>query len=218
MRTLVRPATICADCTAKYATLTPWHEGGCDHSSDSDFRPLTRADVDVPAESLDRSPRVSVVELAQLFVEGRYLYRELTALQDPWSLSEDQFTYALRRTVKPWDGVTFKRSGGTADVMTDGYGTRCAHGDYAVAIRPRGASQVSIPLGDPVALERVTREFTARAPFIGVFRDEVARRIDVDPVAIVRSRRAADALGVYCGSTGGAYRYSDGLGYWAPVL
>lgn len=222
MRTDTLRRTLCADCTARYATETVHRSGTCQHSSDTAWLPLRRADTDVPADSLDRSPRVSIVELAQLFVQGRDLYRALTARAEAWSLNDDQRRYLYPLT-KPWGGVTYKRDGGTIDVRDDsaiGGEVRCAQGNYAVAIRPRGADPVSVSFDDTSfdALTDALRTFTTRAPFIGVFRDELKRTIDVDPVAIVQTRREADALGVYCGSTGGAYCFANGLGYWAPVL
>lgn len=205
----LRP-TLCADCTANHAVVTVHRSGTCRHSSDTAFSPLRRADIDVPAESLSRSPRLREVELCQLFIQGRALYRRLTR-RDAWQLlgrSVDHASYQIRTS---WGGGTYDPDG----VVLPSTG-------YAVAIRPRAHRQVSVSFAtmtdDLSALTLALQSFTTRAPYVGVFRDDLSQRIDIDPVAIVESRREADALGVYCGSTGGAYNYADGLGYWAPVL
>ena len=41
-------------------------------------------------------------------------------------------------------------------------------------------------------------------------------RIDIDPVAIVDSVDQVERVGAYTRAIGGAYRFSDGNGYWPP--
>lgn len=199
--------TLCADCTAKYAVVTVHRSGNCDHNHNTAFLPLRRADTFVPAESLERSPRVSEVELSQLFVEGRDLYLQLTR-RDRWKTTVPLVIHAVHNAVTvPWGGVTLSADG------VENFDT-----GYAVSIRPKVFLPVSVPIGDTAGLTDALDKFSTSAPYIGVFRDELKHAVEIDHVAVVENRRHADALGVYCGSTGGACNLADGLGYWAPVL
>lgn len=198
--------TICAVCTANLfrpvIADTPWSRGHCQHDERDAFTPMTLADLDVPAESLERVTVADYVVLARLFVQGKRLFFDLTR-SEAWELTVPAHVIRDMRH-GAWAGGTFNRSFEEVD-PADG---------YAVAIRPRGADPIRVPFDREA--ESVT--ISTRAPYVGVFADTGSRTVDVDPVAIVATRLEADALGVYCRATGGAYNFADGLGYWAPVL
>jgi hypothetical protein len=191
---------ICAACTARYATVTDHGQHPCDHDASHLLAPLARQDLSIPTGSEDRAPRVDIVTLSQLWEQGREAYARLSRYSwRPDGRAVDEARSAVRQ---PWGGVTLAPSGPV--VRSTG---------YAVAIRARLAQPLSFPIGDTFTLPHVVA-----APYLGVFRDEEAGRIDIDPVAIVDTLREAQALSVYCRATGGAYDFATGNGFWAPTL
>lgn len=52
--------------------------------------------------------------------------------------------------------------------------------------------------------------------YLGVFHDDDAGRIDIDPVIVVSKSRDVETIGAASHSIGGAYNFKDGLGYWPP--
>jgi hypothetical protein len=57
-------------------------------------------------------------------------------------------------------------------------------------------------------------QLQAQGAALGIFRDETSGTIQIDPVMVVQGVPAARDVGAYTGATGGAYRFSDGNGYW----
>ena len=191
---------ICTACTARYARVTDHGQHPCDHDSSHVLAPLARQDLDITPGSEDRAPRVDIVTLCQLWEQGRTAYARLSRYSwRPDGRAVDEARSAVRQ---PWGGVTLAPSG----VVTRSEG-------YAVAMRAPLAHPLSYAIGEPFTLPEIVA-----APYLGVFRDEEAGRVDVDPVAIVSTLREAQALSVYCRATGGAYNFADGNGYWTPTL
>lgn len=200
----------CAACTSRYATRFDFRQGTCDHDSTAILNALTRSDLSIPDASLDRAPRVDVVTLSTLHMIGRDLYRTHATFRD----SDDRRTWSPRR--QDLDTVvasTFERFGG---VTLGPDGPVDPSTGYAVTVRRPGIRPESYALDHVPWDALLVREVSS--PYLGVFRDDSgAPVVDVDPVAIVSTLREAQALGVYCASTGGAYNFADGLGYWTPT-
>ena len=115
-----------------------------------------------------------------------------------------------------WGGVTIDAHGG---------GIVAAHGDdpLSVSMRDAGQGSVTIPItSDPAALTTAMQQaqsqfadqLSAQGAALGMFRDEKAGTVQFDPVLVVQGVSTARDVGAYTGATGGAYRFSDGNGYW----
>jgi hypothetical protein len=115
-----------------------------------------------------------------------------------------------------WGGVTIDAHGG---------GIVAAHGDdpLSVSMRDAGQGSVTIPItSDPAtlttAMQQAQSQFadqlSAQGAALGMFRDEKAGTVQFDPVIVVQGVSTARDVGAYTGATGGAYRFSDGNGYW----
>lgn len=202
----------CAACTARYGQRLSFRVGLCDHDSTAILNPLNPSDLTAGGTGVvaERTPRLSIVELATLHMIGRNLWRTHATFRD----ADDRRTWSPRR--QDLDTVvasTFERFGG---VTLGPDGPVDPSTGYAVTVRRPGIRPESYALDRVPWDALLVREVSA--PYLGVFRDDSgAPVVDVDPVAIVSTLREAQALGVYCASTGGAYNFADGLGYWTPT-
>ena len=116
-----------------------------------------------------------------------------------------------------WGGVTIDSHGG-------GIVAQAGLSDpLSVSMRSAGQSSITIPItSDPgvlsAAMQQAQTQFidqlSAQGAALGMFRDEAAGTIQFDPVLVVQGVPAARDVGAYTGATGGAYRFSDGNGYW----
>jgi hypothetical protein len=52
--------------------------------------------------------------------------------------------------------------------------------------------------------------------FLGAFRDYDNNRIDIDPVAVVKTTAEVESIGAFTHAVGGAYDFSAGDGYFLP--
>lgn len=96
---------------------------------------------------------------------------------------------------------------------------------YAVTVKDKGFDTVSIPIGSDqkafdAAMDEAKEKFRPilerEQHHLGVFRDDAVGRIDFDPVLVLSNRADVDTIGAASRSIGGAYRFSDGNGYWPP--
>jgi hypothetical protein len=116
-----------------------------------------------------------------------------------------------------WGGVTIDAHGG---------GIVAAHGDdpLSVSMRNAGQGSVTIPItSDPAALTTAMQQaqtqfadqLAAQGAALGMFRDEDAGTVQFDPVIVVQGVAAARDVAAFTRATGGAFRFSDGNGYWS---
>lgn len=124
---------------------------------------------------------------------------------------------AYREAQLPWGGATINPHTGQqirpdADL-------------YALSVKPRGMTTVSVPETASEAefgaamdqAKELFRPALERAHFhLGVFHDDDNHRIDIDPVAIVDSLDLVDQVGAYTHAIGGAYHFKSGDGFWPP--
>jgi len=139
----------------------------------------------------------------------------ITGLDGPhWELVK-QRSYAEAR--KSWGGETIDTD--TGQPLPQGADL------FALSVKPRGMDTVSVPehasyaefsQAMDQAKERFRSALERRSFYLGVFHDDENHRIDIDPVAIVDSVDLVEQVGAYTRAIGGAYRFSDGNGYWPP--
>jgi len=139
----------------------------------------------------------------------------ITGLDGPgWELVK-QRSYAEAR--KSWGGETIDTD--TGQPLPQGADL------FALSVKPRGMDTVSVPehasyaefsQAMDQAKERFRSALERRGFYLGVFHDDENHRIDIDPVAIVDSVDLVEQVGAYTRAIGGAYRFSDGNGYWPP--
>jgi len=139
----------------------------------------------------------------------------ITGLDGPnWDRVKSR-SYAEAR--KSWGGETIDTT--TGEPLPQGADL------FALSVKPRGMTTVSVPetataaeFGQAMdqAKELFRPALERRSFYLGVFHDDDLGRIDIDPVAIVDSVDLVEKVGAYTRAIGGAYRFSDGNGYWPP--
>jgi hypothetical protein len=125
------------------------------------------------------------------------------------------------------DGVQEKWGGVTIDAHGGGVVSQSSQppDPLSVSLLPSGSGVViSAAQGtaDPgvlmAAMQQAQTQFAdqlqAQGAALGVFRDETTGTMQIDPVLVVQGVSTARDVGAYTGATGGAYRFSDGNGYW----
>jgi hypothetical protein len=83
---------------------------------------------------------------------------------------------------------------------------------------PEGASEAEFDAAMDLALQRFGPLLEQDKYHLGIFHDDEHHRIDIDPVVVVDTQAEAEAIGAYTHNIGGAYRFSDGNGYWPPHI
>lgn len=136
--------------------------------------------------------------------------------ESSWQSIKDR---AWKDSREQWGGSTI-----------DGHTGKFMSGDedaYALTVKPHHLEQVSVsPTASraefdkamDIARERFGKELSYENHKLGVFNDADSKRIDIDPVLVVKNRRDVETIGSYTHATGGAYRFSDGNGYWPPYV
>lgn len=177
---------------------------------------------DLSTTDARRSPVVSREVFGEIEQRGRARLAYLRGLahQSTDGLARADLPAMLASvTAEPWGGVTVSAGNGTVVAPVDDPDA------YAVTVRLNGKSSMSVPIGsDADRFARALRiargyfadELAIPGACLGVFHDADRGRVDLDPVLIVRGLTAAHEVGAACESTGGAYRFADGLGYWPP--
>jgi hypothetical protein len=126
---------------------------------------------------------------------------------------------AVDAAQQEWGGLTIDAHGG---------GVVSAHGDDPLSVSMRDEGQGSVIVSaamaasDPgtlmAAMQQAQTQFApqlaAQGAALGMFRDMESGTIQFDPVLVVQGVSTARDVGAYTGATGGAYRFSDGNGYW----
>lgn len=175
------------------------------------------------AENEGHGRAVSYREFQRLAAEG---HRMLTAMQagsrppagltDHWQQVKDDAWAATRQS---WGGGTYDTA--TGDPLPQGADK------FALSVKPSGMASISVPEDAPpaqfsaamdAALTKFAPLLARQSSYLGVFHDDDHHRVDIDPVTVVDSIHEVEALGSYAHSIGGAYRFSDGNGYWPPYV
>jgi hypothetical protein len=83
---------------------------------------------------------------------------------------------------------------------------------------PEDASQEQFQAAMNEALVKYRSILEQGSHYLGIFHDDENHRIDIDPVVVTDSRDDAEAIGAYTHNVGGAFRFSDGNGYFPPHI
>jgi hypothetical protein len=140
-----------------------------------------------------------------------------TALTEDWESTKQR---AWDSVQEDWGGITLDTHSGIE--VPD-------HADqFALTVKTPGQASVSIPIEGlnredfdsamDEARSRFTAQFAREQHHLGVFRDADTGNIDIDPVLVVDSLDDVESIGAYTHAVGGAFRFSDELGYWPPYV
>ena len=123
-----------------------------------------------------------------------------------------------------WHEVQKSWGGATTDPRT---GEDLPQGaeKWAMSIKPSGldttsvgehASRADYEQAMDIARTKYHNQLAKGGSYLGVFHDDDLGRIDIDPVTVLDSLREVETIGAYTHAIGGAYKFSDGNGYWPP--
>lgn len=172
------------------------------------------------SEARGNSRAVTHAEFQRIAGEGQAYLQHLAAsapgtrgMDRHW---DDIKGSAYEASQEPWGGVTVNAHTGRA------LSTRA--NAYAVTAKHPGQETVSVPLGASheefgAAMDRAREQYPQLAHkghHLGVFRDEDEKRIDIDPVVVVRRKEHAEQIGAATRNIGGAYHFRSGNGYFPP--
>jgi hypothetical protein len=88
-------------------------------------------------------------------------------------------------------------------------------GMQSVSVR-EGATRQEFDAAMDTARQRFGSILSRESHSLGVFHDDDLKRIDIDPVLIVKNRADVDTIGAATHAIGGAYNPKTGDGFW-PV-
>lgn len=175
------------------------------------------------AEARGNSRPITAAEFHQVATRGRDLMNqmednrsEISGLTGNWDAIRTQAWQAAQES---WGGVTIDAH--TGEMVPDGADK------FAVSVKPPGIHTISVPEGASeaefdaamdLALQRFGPLLEQDKYHLGIFHDDEHHRIDIDPVVVVDTQAEAEAIGAYTHNIGGAYRFSDGNGYWPPHI
>jgi hypothetical protein len=124
-------------------------------------------------------------------------------------------TYA--EVQKSWGGATVDPR--TGDPLPDGVDK------FAMSVKPTGldttsvsehASEAEFSQAMDIARSKYGKQLAKGGSYLGIFHDDDLNRIDIDPVTVLDNLHDVETIGAYTHAIGGAYRFSDGNGYWPP--
>lgn len=175
------------------------------------------------AEARGNSRPVTAAEFHQVASQGRDLMNAMednrsaiSGLTGNWEAIRAQAWQAAQES---WGGVTIDAH--TGEMVPDGADK------FAVSVKPPGIGTISVPEGASEAefdkaLDEALQRFGSLLEqdkyHLGIFHDDENHRVDIDPVVVVDTQAEAEAIGAYTHNIGGAYRFSDGNGYWPPHI
>lgn len=181
--------------------------------------PMTRDEFSNP--DTPRTRQVTRDEYMALAERGAQHLEQLKADRSPATALDGPQWEQIKQ--QSWDAVQPEWGGATFDSHTGALATT----GYALTMRPPGTQTVTVPIGASraefdAAMERAKRRWTGQFRMqqanIGVFRNDDTGNWEIDPVLVVDNHDDVEAIGSYAHSSGGAYNFADGLGYWPPYV
>lgn len=172
------------------------------------------------AEARGDSRPVSREEFHRLAAEGRKQLADFEARSSPHTGLDEHWdtikVNAYHEVGKSWGGATIDaRTGVPLPQGANLFAITVKAGHQTVSV-PEGASRAEFSAAMDEAKKRFGPILERESHYLGVFHDDEHRRVDIDPVLVVRSRADVDTIGAASHSIGGAYNFSDGNGYWPP--
>jgi len=179
----------------------------------TDFNPIT-AD-----EARGDSRPVTHEEFQRMAASGQQRLDRMAAgaggtkgLDSHWQDIKD---HAHRVSQEPWGGATYSPRTGKPVSPSKG---------FALTSRRPGQEQIRLPenasreqLGAAMDQARIRYAQLAHGSHhLGVFHDDDEKSIDIDPVVITQSKRAAHEIGAATHAVGGAYEFHTGNGTFPP--
>jgi hypothetical protein len=201
-----------------------WEQYAREHGIDTELGTTAAAPVPITeAEARGNSRGVSSAEFHTIAADGRHLLNNFEAQRTPATALIDNLANikesAYQAVQQPWGGMTIDTHTGQAiDPHAD---------KFALSVKPPGATSMSVPdsaseADFSKAVDAAVKRFAALLEqgnyHLGIFHDDAHGRIDIDPVVVVDTQEQAEAIGAYTHNIGGAYRFSDGNGYFPPHI
>ena len=184
--------------------------------------PISKSDLSNPETTRTRA--VTMEEFQTLAMRGNERLDQMrTQATDAKALDGRRWVEVKARAYadsrEPWGGATIEPHTGT--FLT---GEEDA---YALTVKPKGMESVTVsPTASKdefdAAMEQAKAQFGEQlryeGSYLGVFHDDDLKRIDIDPIVVVDNLDDVEAIGAFTHAVGGAYHFSDGLGYWPPYV
>lgn len=193
--------------------------GGRMTAKDKKYPEISMADLSTP--DARRSPAVSSQEFQKIAARGEKKYAAMSGKSSPAKGLDDNWNsivdHSYEEAMRDWGGVTIDSHTGK-DVPADADA-------YALTMREPGMPKVSIPEGSSkstfrAAMNKARKSYDSilqrQGHNLGVFHDNDTKTIDIDPVALAKTRQDAEDIGAYTHAVGGAYHFKSGNGYWPP--
>lgn len=156
-----------------------------------------------------------LAEIGQKQLEGyAQRSRPTTGLDENWDVIK---TKAYEAAQESWGGATISaHTGRSLDTAARAYAiTVKSQGQETVSV-PEKASRAEFDAAMDEAKSRFADILQRESHYLGVFHDDANGRIDIDPVLVVTKSSEVETIGAATHAIGGAYKFSDGLGYWPP--
>lgn len=165
----------------------------------------------VSAEEFQRLARVGQSQLDQ-FAKNKSPH---TGLDQNWDAIKVE-SYA--EVTKSWGGATIDaHTGKTLPQGENKYAITVKSGLETVSVSETASKQEF-----DAAMNQAKSQFSSilqrESHYLGVFHDDDAGRIDIDPVLVVSKSKDVETIGAASHAVGGAYNFRDGLGYWPPHI
>ena len=181
----------------------------------TDFKPITADEARGDSQPVTHEEFQRVAHSGQRRLDR--MRQEAPGTKGLDSHWEDIKNHAHEVSQAPWGGATYSPRTGKPVSPSKG---------YAVAARRPGQEQIRLPenasreqLGAAMDQARARYEQLGHASHhLGVFHDDDEHVIDVDPVVITHSKKAAHEIGAATHAVGGAYEFHTGNGTFPPHI
>ena len=219
-------ASIWAEATPHDVTQQPRDHGRWSKEPGSPGSSLTPATHSViTADEMKDEPRsrgVSAEEFHSLAEKGKSQFEHILRDTRPAHAFEDADTWtrvkgsAYRASRASWGGQTIDPATGQPIERDEG---------FSVSVRRPGQPHISVPeKADEEtfneAMNRARHEYAEQLGsaqcYLGVFRDDKKKTVDIDPVYIAKDTDEVESIGAYTHAVGGAYDFKTGNGYFPP--
>lgn len=193
---------------------------GGSHSGSGGVKPITAEELAGTGPGATSGPgasrEVSQAEFNSLAAEGQDRLAALDASSPTTGLDQnfDQIKAdAYQQVQQSWGGATYDAHTGEAITGSEPkYALTVGNGP----VISENASQSEFNAAMDQAKANLGGELSKAQRCLGVFHNDDAGTIEIDPVLVVDNLHDVETIGAATHATGGAYNFADGNGYWPP--
>jgi hypothetical protein len=180
----------------------------------------TQAPVDpIKASELASYPseEVSHEEFQQRAADGKEALDRIqsdsrTTADGPAVINTDKAYEAVQGS---WGGATIDPTTGEAKDFSSGFAVAIGGPNSTVEL-PETATKEEFDKAVSQATDKFADKLQGKDTYFGVFHDDSKKTIDIDPVAVVASKKDAENIAAFTHAVGGAYDFSTGNGVFPP--